>query len=404
MADHDRVAPRPQEALGDPAGGLVLIAPSACGRHEPGGRGGGCVEIGTQIRFALDNGEVRRNRVAVQPYRLRSEQLRAPWISDLTTIGGLGEGARRLKRQGRRGATAGIALLAVVLGGVTFAQDHPDTIGRFGTDRHAWLAASHLDDVLDNLDPAYLDQIERQIADFNHRFGSTEEQGLAENSYSSSSFCAAPRFPGITSGHGGIMETTSIDGTLLLAEVAVIATVTKIIPGFSALGGPTVLLELSDTAPLTNRSPVPEYSLVPLKSMVINGSVFCHHGRDGFDYRPQVGDRLVLIGPWTKSAVTFGAVTTSLLGKLNGDDGPEWHTWNVAPWPNDFDDLVEHIAALESKGLLSATAHIASQRYGTDDRGEIGSAIGLSRCPVTGLNETTDGRLIPELSCDETDQ
>ena len=306
-----------------------------------------------------------------------------------------------------------VTILAAMLAVPAVAQEHPDRIGRWGEDRYAWIAASQIGAVATAGDLATLaetssdvdfwtvERIGEQIADFTGRFGSAEEQGLAEGSYPSTDFCYEPEI--VVLGQGPFPETKSLDGTLLLAEVAVTATVSGIVPGFSIMGGPTVLLNLSDVTLLTDRSPIPQYALLPLRSMVINGSVFCD-AIVGFAYQPQVGDRIALFGSWDRGVVPLGPVTTSMIGKV-GDSGTAWNSWSVSvDRVGDVDSVIARISEMESEGLLATTLHLSRQAYMAEDRHDFADALGYGDCSVSGIDTGGDGRLNLDLSCRETER
>lgn len=205
-------------------------------------------------------------------------------------------------------------------------------------------------------------------------------------------------------GQGPFPETQSLDGTLLLAEVAATATVSNIIPGFSRTGGPAVLLVLSDVTTLTGRSPVLDYVLLPVRSMVIHDKVFCDRDAD-FTYQPQVGDRIVAIGSWDRGVVTFGPITTGLLGKIGGSGTPRWQSWNVPSYDvGHLASVVARLDQMESEGLLSTTRHLSRLEYSAGERHEFAAALGYSGCPVSRIATDTDGRLSVELSCRETNR
>lgn len=307
----------------------------------------------------------------------------------------------------RIGIVSLIALLAVPM----VAQEHPERIGRWDTDRSAWVAASQVGVVATVGDLAVLVETTRettlwtverigiQIEDFARRFESAEKHGLEEGSYPSPDFCYKPKI--LVEGQGPFPETSSLDGTLLLAEVAVTATVSEIVPGFSVMGGPTVLLALSDVTTLTSRSPVPVYALLPLKSMVINGSVFCHADLT-LTYQPQIGDRIALFGAWDRGVVPLGPRTTSLIGKLDNSGTVDWNSWNV--FVDDPASVTSRLNEMESKGLLSTTTHLARQEYMAQERQVFAASLGYDDCMVSGIETGTEGELTPDLFCREPER
>lgn len=301
------------------------------------------------------------------------------------------------------GLVALLLPLAAFLATPLVAQDHPETLGSLGEGRHAWVAASHFTD--NHVDDWLVANLQHQIDGFARRFGSIEEQGLAEGDYPSAAFCTKPMVSVV--GSPPIPEIMNLDGTLLLSEVAVTATVDEIIPGFSIFGGPSVLLALSDVVALTDRSPSPAYALMRIESMVINGSVFCDVDSSPdatFDYQPSIGDRVVVIGAWDKGVVEIGYLRTSLFGKIDGEV-VDWYSWNVArPRPRAIDVLLGRIEALETQGLMASTLHLARQEYISSDRMEFADQLRHNTCPIANLTEIDGGQLIPSLICRETDR
>lgn len=190
--------------------------------------------------------------------------------------------SRSLRHLEHRSKTIQVGIAVMLLAGPAAGQEHPGRTGLWGEDRNAWVAASHADAVAatSGSDASWravkrhphwtVERIEAQAADFNERFGSAKQHGLEEGTYPSLDFCE-PEPEVVIMGQGPFPETQSLEGTLLLAEVAATATVSQIIPGFSIVsGGPVVLLALSDVTTLTDRSPVPDYVLLPVRSMVIH--------------------------------------------------------------------------------------------------------------------------------------
>lgn len=317
----------------------------------------------------------------------------------------------------RRTVLVGIAV--TLLAGLAAGQEHPERIGLWNEDRNAWISAFHADAVAATSGSVAatsgseiyystgkywtVKRIEDQAADFDQRFGSAKEHGLEEGTYPSLDFCEPEPEVAIL-GQGPFPETQSLDGTLLLAEVAATATVSEIIPGFSRMGGPMILLVLSDVTTLTDRSPVPAYALLRVRSMVIHDKVFCD--RDvHFTYQPQVGDRIVAIGSWDRGVVTFGPKTTSLFGKIDGSGTPHWQSWNVPSYDvGDLASVVARLNQMESEGLLSTTRHLSRLEYMAAERHEFADALGHSECPVSRIDTGTDGRLSVDVSCTETNR
>jgi len=263
-----------------------------------------------------------------------------------------------------------------------------------GRDGPIWVAAS---EVLDN-DGSFRDntwglteEIREQVKKQSEAFALAHPLGIGEEIRDGSrpprELCAGvpPLVP-----DGPKIRVTPLydprleDGELIVltSSVAVVATVSRMIPGFLSNGDPGLLLELQESLPLHRRSFVPSYALIPTDQLVIGGRVFCadelrleHPFR-----RPEVGDRLVLMGslrhdnvvwPWTFHNGLFGVERTT--------DGPEldWATgWELevargvggklpaARLPaRTLVDLYRYVDGIESNGLFAWVEYLLSEPW-----------------------------------------
>jgi len=302
--------------------------------------------------------------------------------------------------------TARISMLgmaATLFAGVAAGQPYPDSLGEELGDWPLWRAALKslepdgsiewsLPD-FGEIDPVAAIWARERIDQFREKFGSAESQGLEELSYPPESYCYVPDYETVVGTYPD-PGVAFLDGILLLSEVAVTATVSEIIPGFSAAPGPMVLLALSDGIPLTERSPVPDYVLLPLRRMVIGGIPFCHNRFRGADYEPELGDRVVVIGSWRNGIVP--------LGRLAFRDGPRKGTGTIG-------ELTAYMGRLESRGLLEATAHVARQFGGSEERLKLARAFrslepARADCPIDGLSVSSEGVWKLSLDCSEAER
>ena len=174
------------------------------------------------------------------------------------------------------------------------------------------------------------------------------------------------------------------DLTVLTSKVAVEATVSALVPGFLANGDPGLLLELSEVVPLHFRSALPSYTLVPTDQVVIHGRVFCADElQREFSYeRPELGDRVVLIGPllpqesvvraWFYYEGRFAVVR----GAKDGEPALDWATgyeedaaWGIThtPVPSVPTDtllgLYDHMDRLQESGLFEWVESLIPDPY-----------------------------------------
>jgi len=301
------------------------------------------------------------------------------------------------------------AVLAAVIGPAAYAQNYPERIGEMYGDGAVWIAALKSVEPdgsvtwavpdLAQVDPWTAKVARKQIDDFKSRFGSIADHGLEDLSYPPLRFCTDEDLSDVATIPDVLPR--SVDGALLLSEVAVTATVSEIVPGFSGMGGPMAMLHLSDVSALTSRSPIPDYALVHLKRMVIDGTVFCD--RDlGVDYKPGVGDRVVVIGSWFNGVVPQGYLTGGIFRRIAPGG-----TIDPLPWQTirSLDALQGNVDRLESKGLLAETAQVARALY-SKERSTLSQAVdrptaGGARCRVDNLSTFEDGSWTVEFDCEQ---
>lgn len=351
----------------------------------------------------------------------------APWFSSagcasgrLGTIWrGMAAGMKRGRRASARKpmpALGGLlvisAMLAAVVGSAAHGQNYPERIGEMYENSPVWMAAVKSVGAdgsvrwsvpdLAQVGPWTAEVVRRQVDDFQSRFGPIEDHGLEDLSYPASSYCTDEDLSDIATFPDVLPR--SLDGTLLLSEVAVTATVSEIIPGFSEMGGPMAMLRLSDASALTGRSPIPDYALIQLKTMAIDGTVFCDRDA-GLDHEPQVGDRVVVIGSWFNGVVPQGHLT----GGLFRDIAPDGSIYPL-PWRGirTLDALLDNIERLEAKGLFAKTAPIARDLY-SNDRSTLSVAVDSSpldgaRCHVDNLSVSEDGSWSVEFDCQSVER
>ncbi len=312
-----------------------------------------------------------------------------------------------------------LGVAVTLLAGLVAGQEYPESLGESLGDWPLWRAASKsvepdgsikwsLPD-FGQIDRATAIWAKEKIDQFKEKFGSAESRSLAELSYPPESYCYVPDYERLT-----VLppdpEIGTLEGTLLLSEVAVTATVSEIIPGFSGGAGPMVLLGLSDGVQLTDRSPIPDYVLIPLRRMVIGGIPFCHDRDEGVDYEPQLGDRVVVIGAWLSGIVSTESRVTGMLFELKSDGRLERAFASGSTKSlGTIGALRAYVDRLDFGGFLEATAHLARQSPASGARREFArtmrsSAAARAECPIDGLSVTRDGGWTLSFDCPEVER
>ncbi|MCY4109713.1 MAG: hypothetical protein OXG11_11870 [Chloroflexi bacterium] len=242
------------------------------------------------------------------------------------------------------------AVFAVTFGtaGLGHAQrsipEHPEFL--MEDEGYEWVAASRMLNPDGSLNPEFA----------SHQF----IDGLE---YQSETGCS----PMITSSpfppeSGGYFATS-----LLLSDVAVRATLSEIILGFSPGGDPALLLALSDVVPLRDQTPLPDYTLMEVERMAVGDRLFCEISDGGGAWPrriplPKVGDDVVVVGRWTSdSVVRMGlyARTGALAVVADDDESLEWHFSAYRDGPKTLSDMRRHIEKASASGLLDATRSLA---------------------------------------------
>lgn len=312
-----------------------------------------------------------------------------------------------------------LGIASMLLAGLAAGQEYPKRLGESLGDWPLWMAASKsvepdgsvkwsLPD-FGQIDRATAIWAKEKIDQFKDKFGSAESQGLDELSYPPQSYCYVPDYERVTASLPD-PEVGTVDGTFLLSEVAVTATVSGIVPGFSGGAGPMALLELSEGRQLTDRSPFPDYVLVALRRMVIGGIPFCHDRDEGVAYDPQIGDRVVVIGPWQNGIVPIGRRATGMLFVLERDGRLEpAYASGATKDLGTISALGAYIDRLDSRGFLDATAHLARQSPDSSDRLEFArtirsSAAARAECLIDDLSVSGDGAWDLSFDCPEVER
>ncbi len=208
---------------------------------------------------------------------------------------------------------------------------------------------------------------------FAEKYGSAARYGLQEGDYPPRELCIGGEWnPLLENASYAIPESDfTFDGSVLLGEVAVTATVSEVIPGFS-WEWPHSLLALTDVVPLHDTSPAPDYVLVPVGRVVTHDRVFC--GGDptqsaGYDFSP--GTRLAIVGSWHQGVVPVvsGAGNSGLLGVIGSDASIDWMMPLIDDGaPADLAGLRQRVHDMAVGGLLDLRAQVSRQEAYSKDR------------------------------------
>lgn len=220
--------------------------------------------------------------------------------------------------------------------------------------------------VPDGLHPEARRLVNEQSEKFRATFGSAAEHGLQEGRLPPEKFCTVKS---IGAGYGllGPDSRGEFGSGLLLAEVAVVATVTGVIPGIDSLAWVESLLELGDPVPLHGRSPIPDYVLVPVQRVVAEDRVFC--GGYGSEFDPVIGSRVVVIGAWVQGVVPLGPGpgNSTMLATVQ-KDGESLHWSHGSTGPGNLRDLQARVDEALHGELFSLTSDLVQLEEGAKER------------------------------------
>ncbi len=288
-----------------------------------------------------------------------------------------------MTRQGANVRNLLMALaMAVTFGSAGIGQEKsplPETWGRYSPGwGHEWMSVS----VALNPDGSVSSRVpdrsrknfEEKIARFERLFGSASEHGLEDGTVAPTRFCP-PK--GTISWGDKIAE--NLGAILLLSEVAAKATIESVALGFGTGGYPKALVRLADAEPLTNRSPIPEYVVLPIGQLVTHDRVFCaNRGPIGTgDYRgpyqPQAGSQIVVIGRWRDGTVFLGP-SDAWYAELN-EGALEWRFGGYGRYGNrTLKGMKNLVSRLETRGLFERTDHLTKAEEHSMERVRFGQA------------------------------
>lgn len=270
-----------------------------------------------------------------------------------------------------------------------------------GLGRLEWRTASEIlhpdGSIRSSVDDSTLRRLEDQFLWFDERFGGAQDAAALVDGYLPSSasilrkHCKPwPVIDYMSPEHYG----SDLASRLLLSDVAVVGTISEIVPGFWG-ATPMLLYALSEVAPLRPGSLVPAYFLSPVGQYVINGRVFC--GDPQFNrWQPvvDVGDSVVLIGRWSQGVVWTGpALTYDLASVDEGTGHLKWHR-NRPDRPATLSLLQERIEEAVHGGLFEMAAPLLLEESRSPKRRELSETmwnLHQGGCRITAAEEREDG-------------
>lgn len=238
---------------------------------------------------------------------------------------------------------------------------------------------------------------------FAEKFGSASAHGLAAGDYPPIEMCIGGEWTSSLIGaHYAGPETNFLfDASVVLAEVAVTATVSEVIAGFSS-EWPHNLVALTDVAPLHDASPIPDYVMIPVGRVVTHDRVFCAGDpTQSVSYRVSPGMRVVVVGSWHQGVVpvvTPGEGNTGLIGVFDTDGTIDWLSEVRGGGPTDLAGLQRRVDDMAVGGLLDLRAEVSRQARYSRDRNRIGEMFldqYMDGCRIIGLeNFGPDQRVV----------
>lgn len=282
-----------------------------------------------------------------------------------------------MKETTRRGITLAGLGTSVLLAIPVVAQGHPET----WKDPWLWVSADYLADSPAGSEvPAKLIRnVGLQARSFERHFGSAKAMGLAEGQVVGDDLC--PPLDEVRIVQWGYSDASGyLDLTLVLSEVAVLATVRDVILGFATSATPVAMLVLENQVALYKDSPLPAYALVPLGQAVIMDRVFCGdvgRGATG-SYQPETGQRIVLVGSWRESStVPLGFTATGAVAVVNERGEMRWRF--VHDGPNTQEGFEKLVAETVESNLREMALQYRLQRDHSEERSRFGYDIAMQR-------------------------
>lgn len=298
------------------------------------------------------------------------------------------------------------AMLLSLVAGVSSAQErrHPGYfmgINDIKSSGHEWVAASSVLTSDGLVRSTGVHDWMRQGLEWQLQ-NSRADHGLEDGEIpSTDQWCPLPE--PVSASYVAVEQDGRFISALLLADVAVTATLKKAVYGFFSFGEPGVLFSLSDVVPLHGRSAVPDHILVPVERMVIRGRVFCtQDSLDSIRINPTSGSQVVILGDLGDHGTVRIGNWLNRIGHLALVDDRETLSWSSIPKftkpPSNLSELHGRIDDAVRGGLFDVTSHLVHQEHGSPDRVDFVERLGhyeSSGCRVLDVAGTYHGEWQP---------
>ena len=296
-----------------------------------------------------------------------------------------------------------LTALAVMHCHTVAAAQYPGTITLGNTDAQ-WVSAELLlnpdGSVHESVDDSFRRNLEWQ-------FGWDEYEGVRADGYTRETGPHCPPFP-VETLRPSELHSEDFSTLLLLADTTVLATVSEIVPGYG-MGGPALLLVLSDVAPLRPGSPAPSYAVMPVSQYVIAGRLLCHSRGRSFhnEFLPQEGTSIVLMGRTYHATVALSRspwVGAIGVPDRNHDDEPLIWQFMAYDAPRTVSGVQDRISEALAGGLFDLAAPFAALPPYAPERhefSELWADYHYDDCRLVTVQPLRDGSLALTHRCGE---
>lgn len=298
-----------------------------------------------------------------------------------------------------------LALTALVVAPyhTAVASQHPERITLGNTDAQ-WVSG----EVLLNPDGSVHESVDDSFRrNLEWQFGWDEYDGVRQEGYTHETGPHCPPFP-VETLRPSELHSEDFSTLLLLADTTVRATVSEIVPGYG-MGGPALLLVLSDVTPLRPGSPTPSYAIMPVGQYVIAGRLLCHTRGRPFhnELPPQEGTPIVLMGRTYHGTVALGR--SPWIGAIGvpdrkHDDEPLIWQFMAYDAPLTVSGVRDRISEALAGGLFDLAAPLAALPPYAPERqefSELWADYHYDDCRVAAVQLLGDGSLALTHRCSE---
>ena len=296
-----------------------------------------------------------------------------------------------------------LTALAVLFGLTPAVAQHPEQL-RLGDTDARWVNA----EVLLNPDGSIHESVnDSWRRDLEWQFGWDQHEGVRQDGYTRETGPNCPPFP-VETLRPSELSSEDFSNILLLTDTTARATVSEIVPGY-AMGGPALLLVLSDVAPLRPGSPVPTYAVMPVSQYVIAGRLLCHSRGRPFhkEFLPQEGTSIVLMGRTYHGTVALSrSPWIGAIGVPDPNQDDESLIWQFMAHdaPLTVSGVQDRISEALAGGLFDLAAPITALPPYSPERHEFSSLWAdyhNDECRIVSVAALDDGSLALDHRCGE---